>query len=199
MRPGAPGASEGILAARAMRESVGGGGAGPRAGAPERQAEERPGPRVPSPQGVRAHLPAPALREAGSCSRLPGNPTPATQVGLPPPLPAPGAPVTCPCGDVRPPARLPTHRAPPPASWAPAPGRQGGTRGEPELGGRAPGRASASSRLASRTQSPLCKEQPSVPGPSLVGHMPAGLCGPKALQNRRPPGQAQLGRQPAQL
>ena len=52
---------------------------------------------------------------------------------------------------MRPPARPPT-RAPPPASWAPAPGRQGGTWGEPELGGRAPGRASASSRLASRTQ-----------------------------------------------
>lgn len=137
------------------------------------QAEEHPGPRVPSPWGVKAHLPAPALREAWSSSQLPGNPTPATQVGLPPPSPAPRAPVTCPRGDVRPPARPPT-RALPPASWAPAPGRQGGTRGEPELGGGAPGRASASSRLASRTQSPLCKDQPSVPGPSLVGRGPSG-------------------------
>lgn len=137
------------------------------------QAEERPGPRVPSPWGVKAHLPAPALQEARSSSQLPGNPTPATQVGLPPPSPAPGAPVTCPRGDMRPSAHPPT-RAPPPASWAPAPGRQGGTRGEPELGGGAPGRASASSRLASRTQSPLCKDQPSVPGPSLVGCGPSG-------------------------
>lgn len=53
-----------------------------------------PRPRPPTPQAVSQHL----------GSRLPGNPMPAAQVGLPPPSPKPRAPVTCSRRDAHPPA-----------------------------------------------------------------------------------------------
>lgn len=85
----------------------------------------------------RTHLPTPGsvwvIREL--LSRLPGNLTPASQVGLLPPSPEPTAPVTGSHRDMCPPAHLQgPHRSP---AGLPVPGGQDVIQKEPELAGGA--------------------------------------------------------------
>lgn len=130
-------------------------------------------------------------------SELPGNPTPAAQVGLRPPSPEPRAPVTCSHRDERPPARPRGPQRPP--AGLPTPGWQGVIPGEPEPPS-VPGPSRLSSPgLASRTQLPLSEWQPVIAAlPASRPPAPSGCVSPKPCRawagpRRDPVSQDQAG------